>query len=430
MNRTDRGSHPRRSAKKLFAALTAPRPCEPLESRVLLSAATALPPPITGTVFNDTNADGIHQAGEKGLGGRKVFIDANGNGVLDKGEVFARTDGHGNFTFRGLAAGTYTIRESLPHGARNTSPSGGLYTVTLAAGQLVTGQDFEETKLARMSGTVFEDANSNGLQDAGEAGLAGWQVFFDKNKNGRLDAREISTTTDSAGGYVFNLKPGLYRVREVAQSGATETAPAGGVYVVRVAAGQVLNGLNFANFAGTGTQVPPSPPPPPPTSPPPPPVPQSGFVITATRTASSVYAGFDVVTFFARDTATGSLAGSTSIDGEDLTLASSSGLKIRASGGKADFAGAKVTPTASFISLGPSFFVAMTSPTSTATTYVDKQTVNQFEVQGVLIGGVAATSGPGAQVAVAVVPHGAHVTLSGQLGADIGVAIPITTTTV
>lgn len=423
MNRTDRGRHPRRSAKMLHDSLPATRLLEPLESRVFLSAAPALPPSITGTVFNDVNVDGIHQAGEKGLGGRKVFIDANGNGVFDKGEVFARTDSHGNFAFRGLAAGTYTIREALPHGARNTSPTGGVYTVTLTAGQLVTGQDFGETRLARISGTVFQDANSNGQQDAGEAGLAGWTVFLDKNKNGRLDTREVSTTTDANGGYVFNLKPGLYRVREVVQSGFTETAPSGGVYVLRMGAGQLVAGKVFGN--APGTQLPPSPPPPPP---PPPPPAQGGFVVTATR-AASVYAGFDLITFFARDTGTGALAGSSKILGDDLTLSSSSGLMIRASGGTADFAGATVTPTASFISLGPSFFVAVTTPSS-AGSYVDKQTVPQFEVQGVLIGGVNATTGAGARVAVAVVPHGAHVTLSGQIGADVGVPVVLTPVTV
>lgn len=437
MHRLNRGEPSRGSAKSASVPSQPAGMLERLESRVLLSAAHALPISITGTVFNDLNVDGIRQAADKGLGGRKVFVDANGNGVLDKGEVFARTDSHGNFALRGLPAGTYTIREALPRGARNTMPSGGVYTVTLADGQVVTGQDFGETKLAQISGVVFRDDNSNGAQDSGEIGLSGWQVFIDKNKNGHLDSREIVTTTDANGNYVLNGKPGLYRIREVVQTGATETSPPGGVYVVRMKPGQVVAGMNFGNFtgAGSGTTVPPTPPPtpppPPPPSPPTPPPPATdGFVISSTRAASSAYGGFDIITFYAKDTQTGSWAGSSKILGEDLTLSSGSGLMIRASGGKADFSGATVTPTASFISLGPSFFVALTSPTTTAITYQDKQTVTSFEVQGVLIGGVNATGGSGAEVAVAIVPHGAQVTLSGQIGADVGPTFDLTPVTV
>src|SRR5205823_1777036 len=41
---------------------------------------------------------------------------------------------------------------------------------------------------ASISGTVFNDANSNGGQDSGEGGLAGWTIFDDLNNNGVLDS--------------------------------------------------------------------------------------------------------------------------------------------------------------------------------------------------------------------------------------------------
>jgi hypothetical protein len=41
---------------------------------------------IYGTKWNDLNGDGIHQEGEPALDGVPVFLDQNGNGVLDPGE--------------------------------------------------------------------------------------------------------------------------------------------------------------------------------------------------------------------------------------------------------------------------------------------------------------------------------------------------------
>src|SRR5437588_8214154 len=92
------------------------RMLEALESRVLMSSAPVVPAgtaSISGTVFNDVNVNGTFDAGDKGLSGRKVYIDANNNGRLDKGEIFARSK-HGTYTLSGLAAGTYTVREVLP----------------------------------------------------------------------------------------------------------------------------------------------------------------------------------------------------------------------------------------------------------------------------------------------------------------------------
>jgi hypothetical protein len=57
--------------------------------------------------------------------------------------------------------------------------------------------------LGSVSGRVWEDGNGNGVQDGGEAGLAGWIVYLDQNGNGSLDAGERSTLTDEVGNYQF-----------------------------------------------------------------------------------------------------------------------------------------------------------------------------------------------------------------------------------
>jgi subtilisin family serine protease len=81
-----------------------------------------------------------------------------------------------------------------------------------------------ERYYASISGRKFKDQNQNGVQDAGEPGLAGWTMYLDLNQNGQLDAGERSTVTDAQGNYAFKqLIPGFYTVAEVNQTGWTRT---------------------------------------------------------------------------------------------------------------------------------------------------------------------------------------------------------------
>ncbi|HYU95291.1 MAG TPA: SdrD B-like domain-containing protein, partial [Sphingomicrobium sp.] len=68
---------------------------------------------LDGVKFNDLDSDGVRDAGEDGLEGFVMYIDANGNDLLDTGEVTAVSDADGNFSFHGLIAGTYVVREIL-----------------------------------------------------------------------------------------------------------------------------------------------------------------------------------------------------------------------------------------------------------------------------------------------------------------------------
>ena len=100
-----------------------------------------------------------------------------------------------------------------------------------------------------ISGQVFNDANANGTEDAGEGGLEGVTVYIDANNNGILDPGEESTTTNFDGDYSFyNLAPGTYVVREEVPSGYSQTAPApSGFYTVNVVSGATASGNNFGD---------------------------------------------------------------------------------------------------------------------------------------------------------------------------------------
>ena len=86
---------------------------------------------IQGVVFNDLNGNGTQDSGEAGPAGVVVYIDANDNGVLDPGELSTVTAADnpttpvneaGQFSFVGLAAGTYVVREHAPGGTVETDP--------------------------------------------------------------------------------------------------------------------------------------------------------------------------------------------------------------------------------------------------------------------------------------------------------------------
>ena len=111
------------------------------------------------------------------------------------------------------------------NGGAQPAAGSAVHSVTLRAGDAVTGLDFGNFLQATLGGTVFHDLNADGLPGAGEAGLAGMRVFVDANGNGSLDAGEASTVSDGAGHYLFsNIGPGSHTVVLAAQDGFTLTA--------------------------------------------------------------------------------------------------------------------------------------------------------------------------------------------------------------
>jgi hypothetical protein len=207
---------------------------------------TATTGSVAGTLFNDLDGDGVKDSNEVGLAGWRVYLDANGNGVLDTGETTLLTDASGNYRFTGLAAGSYRVRQILPSGWRRTLPSSGVYSLTLAAGQALTGKNFGNTQRVLISGTVYNDANGNGARDTGESGLSGWRVFLDRDNDGILDAGERSILTDSSGNWSFkDLSAGTYLLRVVQQSGWKRTAPSTGSFSVTLTSGKTATNKRF-----------------------------------------------------------------------------------------------------------------------------------------------------------------------------------------
>jgi hypothetical protein len=147
-----------------------------------------------------------------------VYLDLNNNGVRDADEPFDAADASGNYLIGGLLAGTYTVRvdaSTLPDGVSATYDLDGVGTpgvvtgVTLSSGQARTDVDFGYRGTASIGDRVWNDANANGIQDAGETGVSGIVVALYDSTGTLL----ITTTTDLNGNYLFdNLPAGTYTV--------------------------------------------------------------------------------------------------------------------------------------------------------------------------------------------------------------------------
>ena len=203
---------------------------------------------VSGYLFNDRNGNGFDDSGEEELNGWQIYLDLNGSGQLDTGEPSQLTAISGSYTFRNLATGSYTIRVVPQSGWRHTN--GDNRPVTLSSGEWPVVRQFgvqQDPSTASISGTIFNDADNNGVRATGEGGVSGATVFLDADNDTALDAGEPSLVTDATGNFTFaNLTAGSYNVRAEGPTGEWRfTTPFGGHRSVTLTAGQTSTGTLF-----------------------------------------------------------------------------------------------------------------------------------------------------------------------------------------
>ena len=215
---------------------------------------------VTGRHVNDLNANGVRDDGEVGLDGWTVegvdpvsgrvvgsavtgSMDLDGDGVIDPATEM------GLYSLASMPAGTFDVRLVVPEGWAQTAPFGDTHTVTLAAGEAQSGFDFAAAELGMVSGQLFNDLDSSGVQDAGEFGINGWTVELVDTDTGLLIAATTSGGVDvngdgtmdpltEAGRYTFSgLSAGNYEMRLISPSGWTQTSPMAGPFSRLFAAG-------------------------------------------------------------------------------------------------------------------------------------------------------------------------------------------------
>ncbi|MFZ1454070.1 MAG: SdrD B-like domain-containing protein, partial [Ferruginibacter sp.] len=183
------------------------------------------------TVFIDVNGNGKFDSPDWGYDGVTVrlYEDNNDDGIADGAAVATRTTaGGGVYNFTGLQPGKYFVQlENVPSWMYKSVPNGGdpdndidndnngltqnTTTQVIKGGTIglnVNNEpnvsnnstyDFGIFKTNGLGDQVFLDADADGVQDAGEAGIAGVTVNL-RNTSGALLA---TTTTDATGYYYF-----------------------------------------------------------------------------------------------------------------------------------------------------------------------------------------------------------------------------------
>ncbi len=188
------------------------------------------------TVFFDSNANDAPDAGE-GIAGATVTVTWSGpNGTLGDGDdivTSTTTDANGQWSVTGLPTGLVGVAVVPPiSGVTNSvDPDGGndaASTLTLALGESRLDQDFGFVGTGSIGDTVFLDLDGDGVQDAGEPGVAGVTVTLlrDNNDDGTYETTVDSTTTDGSGHYSFGaLYAAPYRVVVSVPAGYDSSSP-------------------------------------------------------------------------------------------------------------------------------------------------------------------------------------------------------------
>jgi hypothetical protein len=186
-------------------------------------------------VWLDGNGNGIRDAGEVGVPGVTVtLLDADGNPVPSVDPVV--TGGDGSYSFAGIPCGAYEVEFSdLPPGDTITQPQQGNDPSVDSNPDPDTGitppvtvtpdNPVDDTidagvvppPVCAVGDVVWFDANGNGIQDAGEAGAPGVTVtLLNPDGSPAVDADGdpvVAAVTDGQGRYVFdNLACAQYEV--------------------------------------------------------------------------------------------------------------------------------------------------------------------------------------------------------------------------
>ncbi len=211
------------------------------------------PAGISGYVWLDRDADAVWDADEPGIENITLTLtgtDVYGNAIT----LSTTTDRSGYYSFPGLPPGTYTVTKTQPAGYVSTgdvlgtvyntstgappgSPSGVngnptdnvLASIEIGPGDRGLQYNFGQSNAVSLGDFIWQDLDADGIQDAGEPGIAGAlvQLFL---ADGVTPATDFSgnpvppQTTGADGLYNFtNLRAGDYVVRVTPPAGYQAT---------------------------------------------------------------------------------------------------------------------------------------------------------------------------------------------------------------
>lgn len=184
-----------------------------------------VPAGVSGRKWVDTNANGVWDDNELGLGGVTIYSDLNGNGVFDEGEPHAETlhddeftdfDEAGLYSLGELRPGLQLIREVVPIGSVQTYPSplrrvnADAHTLFLEPGEHVDGIDFGNRPLDRLT-MPRGDFNRDGRVDDHDREMwrstygSSTNLMADANNDGMVNTADYIAWRNNQGAMAANL---------------------------------------------------------------------------------------------------------------------------------------------------------------------------------------------------------------------------------
>ena len=198
------------------------------------------PVSVSGRVWNDMNPNGAVDPGEEGLDDVVVNLVSDDDGTIvatistysedvnQDGQIDPASE-QGFYSFEGLVPGEYAVDVVRALGWDQTHPDPEVYHLVLDSAEVAPGMDFGLVGLpGEIRGSVWYDADRDGVRDAGEVGVPGVTIELldaetgtvlettttyseDVNQDGQIDP------VSEQGLYLFSsVLPGEYIVRDVA----------------------------------------------------------------------------------------------------------------------------------------------------------------------------------------------------------------------
>jgi uncharacterized repeat protein (TIGR01451 family) len=235
--------------------------------------AEIAPSSISGVVFLDQNNNGIQNGADTPLVGETIELLDNLGAVITS----VVTDANGAYTFTGLAPGIYSIRQpNQPASTSNGQTLAGVVanggtdgtatniatlpsqisTIILPPNTSVTANNFAEIpQTRRISGSIFLDYDSDGIENNSDHGIGGQTVNLTGTDINGNPVNLVAVTAND-GSYVFDgLPEGTYTVTQPNQpvgttNGITTVGSTGGT---ATAIGVTPSAISVIDLTGANT---------------------------------------------------------------------------------------------------------------------------------------------------------------------------------
>ena len=208
--------------------------------------------------FGDLNLNGYQDGRELSLSGwtMKLYTQQT-DGTFVYANKQGNTDASGNYTFTGLQAGTYQVRETMQDGWMATTATEQAVVLATGSGAQV---NFGNVQLAVVTVVKFRDDNLNGIYESflSEPTLDGWRITLWKQVDGSWADQGSAWTSGGAVNFSA-LTPGTYKVEETMQAGWINSTATAQTFVLGAGDNKVVyvgNVQDICQLSGPSTMNP------------------------------------------------------------------------------------------------------------------------------------------------------------------------------